>query len=299
MGCCSSRLPSFPDITVGDSFYPSLETPEGFEKVSLIPQQGTFGSAIGVFFSNDTDGPSYYFDKCKMYKIHKVAEHSPIVSENKEEGSTTQIATIKAGWQSSETEESNENIFDPNTTTTITTAASKIITVVTTVNNVESKVEITKSFDRNLGTGIDHKISEGFRKTIIQSESAYELCQNDLTMAKFYCHNHLGQTDEFQDGINIQKSPVGIYLNSDLTLEAKIQVIAIVAVCDDFLIPQAGLDTTETTTYHDHHHHNQYDNNNHNNYDSNYNDNNDGGGNGWGDGGGDGGGDYGGGGGDY
>jgi hypothetical protein len=192
MGCCSSKLPSFPDITLGDSVYPSLETPEGFEKVSLIPQQGTFGSAIGVFFSNDTDGPSYYFDSkfgCKMYKIHKVAEHSPIVSENKEEGSTTQIATIKAGWQSSETEDFSDDIFNPDTTTTMTTAASKKITVVTTVNNVESKVEVTKTFDRNLGTGFDHEISEGFRRTVVEGESSYELYQNDLTMAKFYCHN--------------------------------------------------------------------------------------------------------------
>ena len=115
MGCCSSKLPSFPEINSADHVYPNIGLPDGFEKVSLIPQQGTFGSAVGVFFSNDIDGPSYYIDTkfgCKMYKIHKVAEYSPIVSENKEEGSKTQVATIKAGWQSSETEEYDHG-YDP------------------------------------------------------------------------------------------------------------------------------------------------------------------------------------------
>ena len=163
-----------------------MEIPEGFEKVSLIPQQGGFGSsAVGVFFSNDTDGPSYYFEKRKLMKIHKVAEHSPIISENKEEGSTTQIATIKAGWQSSETDEFYEGI---DATTTVTTAASKTITIATTLNNIESKVEVTKKFDRNINVSgsYDHEISEGYRRTMGINESNYELFQNNLTIAKSY-----------------------------------------------------------------------------------------------------------------
>ena len=105
-----------------------------------------------------------------------------------------------------------------------------------------------------------------------------------------------GQIQGYQDALQAGNSPVGIFLNSGLTLEAKLQAIAIVAVCDDFLLPQAGLDTESTTHYDDHYNNqygygNQYDNN------QNYDNNND---NGWGGGGGDdfGGGDDGGGGGE-
>ena len=131
---------------------------------------------------------SYYFapsgGNFKLRKMNKVSTSSPTISDSVEKDSTTEVAQIKQGWQSSKGY--NQEDFNPTTEggTDVTTSATKKLTVVTSVNGVEASVTVTKSFQKDTGT--ECEISDGSKKYELDGERCIELRQNGRTVAKIF-----------------------------------------------------------------------------------------------------------------
>ncbi len=294
MGCCSSKLPSFPPSSAADGIAP-MSPPDEFDAqlIKFIPQPGMFGNAIGVYLPNDFDSPSYFFQPTGgSYKLFKR------VMEDKEE-----VCVIKSGWQSSDSKNHTDTFG--NDVGNYTTSAKKTLTVVTKLNGMEDKVKVVKSYEQE--SGITVELDNGYSIQEKESQSqCVELTQNGNTIAHIYEKAGMmvpemgsggggggGPSGLMQNALAAMKAPVALYINRRLSETEMVKALTIIATANNRLIRTACLDLESGGggTYYDDH-------------DSRFHDNGDydggggnGGGGGWGDwGGGDGGGDDGGGG---
>jgi hypothetical protein len=135
MGCCSSKIPTFPPSSTADGIAPT-SPPEEFDSqlVKFIPQSGMFGSAVAVYLPYDsTDAPSYFFQGSGgSFKLFKVTMDGKEVA-----------AVIKQGWGISYgglNIRTSGDMMGNN----VTTSAKKTLTVVTKLNGMEHKVKVIK-----------------------------------------------------------------------------------------------------------------------------------------------------------
>lgn len=136
MGCCASKVPSFPQPSVADGILPSSPPNDDCRyAIKVIPNPSMLSQKIGIFLPNDVSTPSYMFSphgsSITCYKII-----NPMGGGDVE---TVEVGTIKNGWQSSTSEG-----YDG------TTSAKKTLTVSSkdNMNAHEDKVKIEKSFDQ-------------------------------------------------------------------------------------------------------------------------------------------------------
>mmetsp|Transcript_6594 Transcript_6594/g.7175 ORF Transcript_6594/g.7175 Transcript_6594/m.7175 type:complete len:292 (+) Transcript_6594:87-962(+) len=273
MGCCASKIPTFPSPSTGSHMLPSL-IPDGWEGILHIPQTGITASSVGVFMPSDGETPSHFFAPAvgSAYHLYKIVA-DPVTGE-----STKEIAaSIRQGWQSSQGYGYGQSDFSANNTVgSVTTSAKKTMTVVTSQNGIESKVAVHKKFQRN-GDENRVEIDNGFSLNDNISERCEELRRDGIVVGKVFEKNlmAMGQMQMHRsspmDMMKALQSPAAILLSSNLSANEKIQIITIIATASDRLIRSAQLDINSGGSGN---HHDPYNNhamfgNSHDDYDDN------------------------------
>ena len=268
MGCCSSKVPSFPVAPRADEVvFGSQPSDFDAQLVKLVPHSSMMRLAVAVYLPNDYDKPTYFFQRTKLFKS---------VLGDKEE-----VASIN-----------------------MRNRASPVVT--TKVNGVEDNVKLGKDEDSSqggpLGSG-EIQISNGYSAVMNEQNKCLELSLNGNQIAHVYDKNmtegRMGlPMMDMASVLNFVKAPVVVYLNRNLNETAIVRTLAIIAALNDRLIMGMPTPDAQSPHHNDYNQNDDYNNNYHYNDDhggGDYGGGDDGGGGGWGGGGDGGGGDGGGG----
>jgi len=207
-------------------------------------------SHVAVFLPNDNDavGPSYFFGPSGgKFKLFKVTTNAGGETAKEE------VAVIKSGWQSTNTDTSS----DIYTTTEVTGSASKTLTVETIENGIEKKVKVSKRYERGMGTTVEFDSGFAISTGANGVENYEELTRDGMVVAKIFDKTKAimegeqfsenPQQSAFRSAMEMFQSPTALLLSNRLSENEKIQIITIAATANHRLIRTAMLDVSSST----------------------------------------------------
>lgn len=252
MGCSHSKFPNFVEKSIAANVFPTPNTPEGYESITYVPQEGIFPSPFGVFLPNDALQPTYYFalvgSKCKLFKLINTEQNNRKANDLQKE----EVAYTEEGMPSSQpNNEMSSDIRDDQNRSFH--AQSKKINVVCNLNSIQTNVTINKNYQTvSKGLlGFLVTISHGFTVNAVAFHSkkyvCHELRKNNAVVALFFDGTPSMIEEVCIEGdtmlhwldlekMRMAKAPCGMYIKSSLSEEEKIQIIAIVAALNDRLV---------------------------------------------------------------
>jgi hypothetical protein len=186
MGCCASKIPTFPHKSSSSNILLQFQQLYGhdheFNIFHIVPQTGMTALNIAVYKDDDKNDyePAYFFGpNAGQFKLYKIESG---LNGNDDEKTKTEIAAIGQGWQSSQGYTQSDHFN--NHETSVTTSAKKTLTVKTTDNGIETKVKVAKKFGGGLGIVVE--LDSGYELKKNNDGIEFDLTRDGMVVAKMF-----------------------------------------------------------------------------------------------------------------